>query len=152
MVVCCWFPWLQTSFLLCTKHVLCFYSMLVWYWKLLVYFINPRSFFIIQDLLLSFAEMKERLNKSTAYSYETHGMVVSYETHGTVVSYESSLWVCITLIIVFLRNLSVAHCESSVLCCTHHQSQFSFHHTAKIQFGLQHTMANKQSIFSWEEM
>ena len=33
-------------------------------------------------------------------------------------------------------NLFTAHCESTVLCRTHRQSQFCFQHTVKMLFGL----------------
>jgi len=49
-------------------------------------------------------------------------------------------------------NLSMAHYENLVLCYTHHQRDFSFHHTTKMRFGLQHTTSNKQIIFSKEEV
>jgi len=52
----------------------------------------------------------------------------------------------------FLGNLSMAHYENLVLCYTHHQRDFSFHHTTKMHFGLQHTTSNKQIIFSKEEV
>ena len=62
MVVCCWFPWLQTSFLL--LHQAC--SLLLFNARVIlkasnVYFINSRSFWLSRTCCSH--TMKERLNK-----------------------------------------------------------------------------------------